>query len=117
MITEKLNKIFDPHFWDCSKFVTVSTAKNAEGIAQDVKKAEKPRISLNEKYTQIKQMDLKLTQKTIPNYILVFTGAGVVCEGVACVIGVPWFIPVVFFCGIIVSFVLKFQEMRAEECY
>lgn len=126
-VIENLNKVFDPHFWDCSKPITVSTAKTAEGIAQDVKKAETAKIpkinvsKLNIDYTKFKNLnaeDLKLSQKTIPNYILACTGAGILFEGVAYAVKLPWFAPVLLFGGAAVFLVMKFEDIRkAEECY
>ena len=125
-INSVLGKVFKPNFWDCSKPITVSTAKTAEGIAQDVKKAEKAKIpkinvsKLNVDYTKLKNLnaeDLKLSQKTIPNYILVCTGVGILFEGVAYAVKLPWFAPVLLFGGVVVFLVMKFSDMKAEECY
>ena len=125
-INSVLGKVFKPNFWDCSKPITVSTAKTAEGIAQDVKKAEKakiPEINLSgfdARYTKLKNLnaeDFKLSVTTIPNYILVCTGVGVLAEVLAYVVKIPWYLPVVVGVCAIGVFVMKFQEIKQAEEY
>lgn len=111
---------------DCSKPITVSTAKTADGIVQDVKKAEKAKITkinvskLITEYNKLKNLnaeDLKLSQKTIPNYILFVTAVGIICEFLAYFVKIPWYAPALVFICAIGFLVMKFQEMKAEECY
>lgn len=109
-----LNKVFKPNFWDCAKPVIVSNAQTPAEIVKDVKKASVPKVSLK----SLKAEDLKITQATIPNYILAITGAGVLSEGVAFVLKVPWYMPVVLFGCLIGFFVMRFNELgKPQEDY
>ena len=118
-IYKTLNRVFNPNFWNCAKGpVTVSNAQTPEEIVKDVKKASAPKISLGDKYDKLKSLkaeDLKITQATIPDYILLFTGLGVISEGVAFVLKVPWYMPVVLFGCLIGFFVMRFKELRRPQ--
>ena len=125
-VNTTLGKVFRPDFWNCSKPITVSTAKTPEELVSDVKKAERvkiPKINLkgfDEKYNKLKNLnaeDFRLTLTTIPNYILVCTGAGVLAEVLAYVVKIPWYLPVVVGVCAIGVFVMKFQEIKQAEEY
>lgn len=75
---------------------------------------------LNTEYNKLKNLnaeDLKLSQKTIPNYILFVTAVGIICEFLAYFMKIPWYAPGLIFGCVIGFLVMKFQDMKAEECY
>jgi Flp pilus assembly protein TadB len=100
---EKLNKLFNPKFWDCAQ-VTISTAKTAEGIVEDVKKASKPSLK------KFNAKSFAITRETIPNYILLCTGVGMCCQGAAYALHAPWYLCIVFI-GLIGFLTMRFQEL------
>jgi hypothetical protein len=101
--------------------ITVSTARTPEQLVLDVQKAEQEKknkkslkldFAFVQKLKNLKLSDFKITEQTIPNYILLLLVVGEFLQICAAITGFAWFVIPCIFGGAVIYLVKMFQDLK-----